>query len=229
MPRRALVERRPWLLCSLAAALAHVAFLVSQTPVPGVYLLALEAVPFWLLGVYAVLRHKGHDTQLLAIMLGLEGVGGALLWLYPGLAQAAMMLGWFAGLSLFLSHRTMAPDINRRIGTGGLFLVTPLLCYFAATRVGLTMPLFYGLALGALAASAWMSTFVQSRVGVGGVLIVFGGVLQITVPDYLSGEAPQAALAWLALYIGNLVLATGVTGELRQRAEVRRVDWDNFR
>ncbi|MBT0671044.1 hypothetical protein HT136_21970 [Novosphingobium profundi] len=228
MPRRALVERRPWLLLSLATALAHAWFLVSRTPVPGVYFMALEALPLWLLSAYAVLRHKGRDTQLLALMLGLEGLAGALSMIYPGLARTIMMLGWFAGLSLFLSHRTQAPDVNRRIGTAGLFLLTPLLCYFAASRIGAAVPLFYGLALGGLAASAWMSTFAQSRVGVGGVLIVFGGVLQITVPDYLAGEAPQAVLAWAALYIGNLVLATGVTGELRMRAEVQRVDWDDF-
>ncbi|WP_226638464.1 hypothetical protein [Novosphingobium profundi] len=228
MPRRALVERRPWLLTSLALALGHAWFLVSRTPVPGVYWMALEALPFALLAVYALLRHKGRDTQLLAAMLGFEALAGALTGFYPGFARIVLMLGWFAGLSLFLSHRSHDPDINRRIGTAGLFLLTPLLCYFAASRVGVPVPLFYGLALGGLAASAWMSTFAQSRVGVGGVLIVVGGVLQITVPEYLAGEAPQAVIAWLALYFGNLVLATGVTGELRQREEIARVDWDDF-
>lgn len=228
MPRRALVERRPWLLASLALALVHGWLLASRTPVAGVYLIALAMFPFWLLAIYAALRHKGRDTRTLAIMLALEGIGAGLSVIYPGYGTLASMLGWMAGLSLFLSHRTFQPDINRRIGTGGLLLLTPLLCYFAASRAGVPVPLFYGLALGGLAASAWMSTFAQSRVGIGGVLMVCGGVLSIAGTDYLDGAAVQATLAWLAFYFGNLVLATGVSGELRQRAVEMSTDWDNF-
>ncbi|MCJ2181427.1 hypothetical protein MTR62_01705 [Novosphingobium sp. 1949] len=228
MPRRALIERRPWLLCSLALAFLYGWVLLTRTPLAGLYLMALSGAPFGLLAAYALLRHKGSDTQGLGLMLGLEGVATGLSSVFPDATMMVMLFGWAAGLTLFLRHRAATPDLNRRIGAAALLLGTPAMCYVAASQSDASVPLFYGLLLGALAASAWMSTFAQGRVGIGGVLVVFGGVLQITVPDYLSAQNGQAPIAWLAFYFGNLVLATGVTGELRLRHARALTDWDNF-
>lgn len=222
MPKRALIERRPWLFASILAA---VAWLVLQGgPTPGVYLLILNAVPLLLLAVYAALRHRGRDTRMLAGMLVLEGLGSAMLDLAPLWALDVLVFAFLIGLGMFLSHRRLMPDAGRRVGAGALTLLTPALCYFAASRAGVPSPLFYGLALGGMAASAWVSTFPQGRVGLGAVLIVVAqviGLVQMGAQD----PAPVALLVdWALFYLGNLILATGVTGELRLREDVARLD-----
>lgn len=209
MSKRALIERRPWLLASIASAVAFIALQSSR--LPGLYLLALAAAPFVLLAVYALQRHRGRDTRLLAVMLVLEGIGLAISSIWPTIAINALLFGYLAGLSLFLSHRIQHPDPDRRVAAAVLLLGTPVLCWVA---IGMGL-MFYGLALGGMAASAWISTFPRSRAGVGAVLIVVANVLGVAVID---GALLPAILAWGLFYVGNVVLATGVTGELIERA-----------
>lgn len=212
MPRRALIERRPWLLASLA--LAAIALWLDDPRMPGVYLMALRAAPIWLLAVYALLRHRGRDTRMLAGMLALEGAGSALALLFPLLALNVLLFANLIGLALFLAHRRLEPDAPHRVGAGALVLLVPAICYYATTRAGIGAPLFFGLSLGGMAAAAWVSTFPQGRVGAGAVLIVFGSVLGLA-----DSVGTAGVLGWALFYLGNLVLATGVTGELRLREE----------
>ncbi|HUD29583.1 MAG TPA: hypothetical protein VMQ93_11975 [Novosphingobium sp.] len=220
MPKPALIERRPWLLASLVCAVGW--FFGLGTAMPGIYFLVLKAAPLLLLAVYAALQHRGGDTRSLAAMLVLEGLGSALQDAMPLIGLNLLLVGYLVGLGLFLAHRRAVVDGGRRASALALTLGTPLLCFFAADRAGVGVPLFLGLALGGMAASAWISTFARSRVGVGAALIVAGNVLTIAamgpMPD---GSALVVALAaWPLFYIGNLILATGVTGELRMREEI---------
>ncbi|GAB7551125.1 hypothetical protein NRB_06220 [Novosphingobium sp. 11B] len=214
MPHRALIERRPWLLASIVLAVAWV-WLRGST-LPGLYLIVLKGAPLALLAVYAVLRHRGNDTRSLAGMLGLEAVGSALWYDVPVIGLNAILIAFLIGLSLFLMHRRAVIDNGRKVAALALTLGTPLLCVFAADQAGVGVPLFLGLALGGMAASAWISTFARSRVGLGAALIAAGVVLEIAAS---GGSALLAMVAWPLFYIGNLVLATGVTGELRMREE----------
>ncbi|MFC0203422.1 hypothetical protein [Novosphingobium soli] len=215
MPRRALIERRPWLVASLACALAWL--WLQDSAVPGLYLIALQALPLLLLGVYAALRHKGNDTRSLAAMLALQGIGGALIETAPLIGLNLLLLAYLIGLGLFMAHRRAVVDSSRRASALALVLGTPLLCFFAADRAGVSVPVFLGLALGGMTAGAWISTFPRGRVGLGAAVIVAGVVLEIAT----LGAAPSvvASIAWPLLYLGNFVLATGITGELRMRQD----------
>lgn len=215
MPHPALIERRPWLLASMALAIAWV--WLRDGTLPGLYLIALKGAPLVVLAIYAGLRHRGNDTRSLAGMLALEGVGTALWYEIPVIGLNAMMIAFLIGLTLFLVHRRAVMDSGRKASALALTLGTPLLCFFAADRAGVGVPLFLGLALGGMAASAWISTFPRSRVGLGAALIVAGVVLDIAASGGSGGLLALAA--WPLFYVGNLVLATGVTGELRMRAE----------
>ncbi len=216
MPHRALIERRPWLLASIALAVAWVWLGLVDSTLPGLYLIVLKGTPLALLAVYAALRHHGNDTRSLAGMLALEAVGSALWYDVPVIGLNAMLVAFLIGLTMFLVHRRAVMDGGRKASALALTLGTPLLCFFAADRAGVAVPLFLGLGLGGMAASAWISTFPRSRVGLGAGLIVAGVVLEIAAA---GGSALLAVVAWPLFYVGNLVLATGVTGELRMRGE----------
>ena len=74
----------------------------------------------------------------------------------------------------------------------------------------------YGLALGGMAATAWMSRFSRYRVGLGAVLFVISDWLIF----YGLGEGDYAELAaslvWPIYYSGQFLIATGVIQTLRK-------------
>lgn len=210
MPNRAIIERRFWLISSIATAVAFVA--LQSSPLPDCYALALAVAPLLLLAGYVLLRGRGRDTRLLAIMLALEGVGSAIGGMYPTIAINLLLLGFLVGLSLFLTHRIANPDPDRKVAAVVLLLGTPAL-FFAS---GSTGSIFFALALGGMAASAWVSAFSRPRVGLGAVMIVVGVVLEIMTIS--EGQDLLLLLAWALFYVGNVLLAIGVTREVPRHA-----------
>ncbi|MCJ2177759.1 hypothetical protein [Novosphingobium album (ex Hu et al. 2023)] len=220
MPRRALIERRPWLLTSILFALAFAWLQDSQ--LPGVYLMVLKAAPLLLLAVYAALRHKGHDTQLLAAMLAFQGLGAAISDLAEDLAGIVMVVGFAFGIGLFLMHRRRHLTPSQKGLAVCLLLLIPAICQLAINphvEAGLA-PLYFGAALGGFAASAWTSSFPRYRTGLGALVVVAGSVGNLVSLHAINGPGVGEILGWPLFYLGNLVLATGVTGELRARAAV---------
>ena len=185
--------------------------------------MALHGGALALLAAYALLRHRGRDTQLLATMLALQAISVVLFDLASAWAMTVLFFAYMVGLSLFLTHRLLAPEATHRVGAAALALGTPALCYFIAWQAGIAIPVFYGLALGGMAGAAWISTFPQGRVGVGGVLLVAGNAIGLSALVDAGGRGEladwRALLSWALFYLGNLALATGVTGELRNRSE----------
>ena len=68
MPRRALVDKRPFLLLSIAAALAFYYLRVSS--LPEIYLVPVKGAAAAMLAVYAFMRHSSPDAKLLGWALG---------------------------------------------------------------------------------------------------------------------------------------------------------------
>ena len=77
MPRRALVERRPWLLASLILGISY--FFAKDSAVPGLYLVAWKGAGVALLAVYALLQGVGRDGRLLAGVMALGALGDVLI------------------------------------------------------------------------------------------------------------------------------------------------------
>ena len=74
MPKRALVEKRPWLLASLAAGISY--FFVMKSPaIPGLMLLAWKGAGVALLAAYALARHQGQDSRMIAGVMALGALG----------------------------------------------------------------------------------------------------------------------------------------------------------
>lgn len=218
MPRRALIERRPWLLTSLVFALAFV--WLQDSRLPGVYLMTLKAAPLVLLAAYAALRHRGHDTLLLAAMLTFEGVGAALSDIDEKQAGIVMAVGFTLGTGLFLSHRRSALTGSQKALAFASLLLTPVVCRLVVNpdaQAGWA-PAYFGVALGAMAAGAWASTFPRHRVGLGALLVIGGSVAALASLRAVNGPGLGGLAGWPLLYLGNLIMATGITGELRARA-----------
>lgn len=215
MPRRALIERRPWLLASILAALAFI--WLQNSPMPGFYLLALKALPLLLLALHALLSHRGSDGSLLAGMLTCEGVGSAVIDYFVYQGTTLMIVGFGFGLGLFLMYRRPVMSSSQKGLVVALLFLTPGIAFLLAPPGMKMTALFYGAAGGGMAAGAWASSFPRYRVGAGSILIVAASLLAIGTSAYEASRF--AALAsWALFFFGNLMLSTGVTAELRARS-----------
>jgi len=221
MPERALAERRPWILASVA--LAIVFWFAKDGRVPGLYLLALEAAPLLLLAVYAWLRLRRPEGRMLAAMMATVGVGVALVEFFAWAGATVLMLGSGLGIAIVVSHRRVPLHPITKAAALALIVLTPAACYFLAEAPENVTAGFYGLAVGGLAAGAWTSSLPRAQVGAGAVLLVAASLVAIAGAGPLYPSRLPGLVTWPLFYLGNCLFCTGVVQRLRPRPKPRLV------
>lgn len=216
MSRRALAEKRPLVLASIAAALAY--YYLRWQPWPELYLMPVKGAAAGLLAVYLWLRHSSPDARLMAWAFGAAALG-----------DMAIMFDFQIGGLLFFAYHVMALGVylrNRRPGlapsqkgaVAALLLLTPLIAWLMPADRGQALNLaLYALALGAMAAGAWGSVFPRYRVGAGAVLFLLSDLLLFAGMGPLQDSVVPQVLVWPIYYLGQLLIATGVAQALRKR------------
>jgi hypothetical protein len=224
MPRRALTQKRPLLAASIAAALAF--FYLRAGPWPELYLIPLKGAAVGLLAAYLWLRHPSPDARLMAGAFGLAALGD--------MAAEIETNRLFAGLLFFAYHvtaltvylRNQRPVLtpSQKAAVVTLLVATPVIAWLLpADRAQASNVAFSALALGAMAAGAWASTFPRYRVGAGAVLFVLSDLLLFAEMGPLQGSAVSQFLIWPTYYLGQLLIATGVVQSLHKRHPQLRV------
>lgn len=217
MPRRALIERRPWLLASIAAAIGN--FALQDSAVPGLYLLVLKGLPVALLAIYALLRHAGRDANMVAAIMALGAVGdvGVELDLLAG--GTAFACAHVLAIVLFLQHRREVLTPSQKLAGLVLVVFTPVVAWLLpAERASALLVAAYGLVLGVMAGAAWTSSFPRYRVGLGAVLFVASDLFIFAKLGPLANSPVPDWTIWPLYYTGQLLICTGVVGTLRARA-----------
>ena len=222
MSRRALAEKRPFLLASMAAALAF--YVLRWGAWPELYLIPVKGAAAALLAVYLWMRHSSPDARLMAWAFGAASLG-----------DMAIEFGRTAGGLLFFAYHVMALGVylrNRRESlapsqkwaAAAMLLLTPLIAWsMPADRAEATNLALYGLALGAMAASAWASAFPRYRVGAGAVLFLVSDLLLFAELGPLQGSIVPQIMVWPLYYLGQFLIATGIAQTLRKRDPELRV------
>lgn len=217
MPGRALIERRPWLLASMAAAIAN--FALQGSAVPGLYLLALKGAPVALLAVYALLRHAGRDASTMAGIMVLGAVGDVAVEFDLLVGGTAFACAHVLAIVFFLQHRRERLERSQRLFGLAIFGLTPVIAYLLpAERPSALLVAAYGLVLGAMAGAAWTSIFPRYRVGLGAVLFVASDLLIFARLGPLAGSPLPDWTIWPLYYLGQFLICTGVIQALRSRA-----------
>ena len=211
MSDQSLIDRRPWLLASIAAAIAY--YLMMAQPMGEVWLILLKGSGVALLAVYAFERHPSSDAKLLALVLLLSAAGDMLIRLELMWGGAAFFASHLAAMTLYLRNQREHSTPSQKALAVMLLLFTPLICWLLTRDLGVTS---YGLALGGMASTAWMSRFTRYRVGLGAVLFAISDFL-----IFYGLGGPDAAkiadwLVWPLYYFGQFLIATGVIQTLRK-------------
>ena len=214
MPKRALMEKRPLLLASIAAAIAYYFLLDSQ--VPGVGLMALKGGGAGFLAAYALMRHDSADARLLALIMLLAALGDIAMELDFGVGGIIFFASHVAAMALYLRNRRTNITPSQKLFAVALLLLTPLIAWLLVARVENPTPVvIYALSLGAMAGLAWTSSFSRYHVGIGAVLFVISDLLIFARMDLMALSPLPDLLIWPTYYIGQFLIATGVIQTLR--------------
>jgi len=222
MPKRALAQKRPFLLLSIAAALAFYYLQVSE--LPELYLIPLKGSAVGLLAIYAFVRHSGPDARLYTWALGSAALGDMAIEVDLKVGALLFFLHHVLALGVFLRNRREQLAKTQSWVVGLTLILTPviawLLPYDEAMRwnVGL-----YAISLGAMASGAWASSFPRYRVGAGAMLFLVSDMLLFAEMGPLSGSDLPQYLVWPVYYLGMFLMCTGVIQTLRKRDPQLRV------
>ena len=216
MPRRALIEKRPWLLGSLVAGIGY--YFISGSAVPDLYEWALKGAGAAFLAVYALVGHSGRDSRQIALIMALGALGDVLIELSLQAGAAAFLVGHLVAIHLYLRHHRVSLSASQKALALALLVLVPLIAFqLPADRVGAPGVALYSLGLAAMAASAWTSSFPRYRVGLGAIMFVISDLLIFARMGTLAGSVVPGLLIWPLYYFGQFLICTGVVGELRQR------------
>ena len=216
MPKRALIEKRPWLLASLIAGISF--WFVKDGHLPGVYQMAWEGAGVALLAVYALVRHHGADSRQIGTVMALGALGDVLIELSLELGAVAFLIGHLVAIHLYWRHRRAETSASQKLAALAMLVLIPLIAWLLpADRAAAPGILFYSLGLSAMTAMAWTSSFPRYQVGIGAVLFAVSDLLIFARLGPLATSALPGLLIWPLYYFGQFLICTGVIGELRRR------------
>ena len=216
MPRRALVDHRPWLLAGVIAAVAYY-FLQGSIKVEPIEI-AIKGLGVGFLAIYALRRAPGVDGTILTIALALSALADMALELWFEAGGALFAVSHVAAIVLYMRNRRDGASLSQRLLGLALIIMVPAFSYVLSND-----PLIgvYAITLGAMAATAWTSRFPRYRVGIGALLFVVSDWLIFSrMGPFDLGDLPDL-LVWPLYFAGQLMIATGVVQSLRGETPVR--------
>jgi uncharacterized membrane protein YhhN len=217
MAKRALIEKRPWLLASLAAAILFCALRLTRTP--ELWLVPLPGVATGLLALYALLQRAGSTSRHLAAIMTVAAIRDVLFQVDLAISALVFFVYHLLAISLYLRHPREHATATQKAAAVAMLVLTPIVAWSLPADRTLAAPMaLYGLAVGGMAACAWMSAFPRYRVGIGAALLLAFNLIVIAELGPLMGQEVPDLLSWPLYYVGQLLVTVGVVQTLRSRS-----------
>jgi hypothetical protein len=213
MPKPALVEKRPYLLASIAAAVAF--YLLDGGALGELYIALIKGAAVGFLAIYAWHRSPSRDVHLIAAVMAIAALADMVIEFYEIEGGALFFSSHLVALALYLQphNRRRVLTASQKAAAVALLLLTPLAAFLLSREASVA---FYALSLGAMAAAAWTSRFSRYHLGVGALLFVASDLLIFArMGGHGLGGLP-GWLIWPAYYVGPLLICTGVVQTLRR-------------
>jgi uncharacterized membrane protein YhhN len=217
MAKQALIEQRPWLLASVAAATAY--YFLRDNPIgEGTWGILLKGAGVSLLAVRVPNDRRGIDGAMLVLALALAAVGDMAIELDFLTGGVFFTAAHCVAVALYLRNRHPRPSPVQKLMGLALLIGTPLVSYGLSGQVNIAI---YASFLGAMAAAAWMSHYPRYRVGTGAVLFVISDWLILSRMGAYDFAPLPDLMIWPLYYIGQVMIATGIVQCLRGEQPVR--------
>ena len=216
VPKRALIEKRPWLVASLVAGVSY--WLAAKGHVPGLWLIVWKGAGVALLAAYAWAHHPSRNAHLLALVMALGAIGDMLIEMFFTAGAVAFFLGHLAAIALYLRHRRTHPSGSQKAAAVATLIGVPLISWQLTQAADVT---FYAVSLAGMAAAAWLSSFPRYRVGAGAMMFVVSDLLIFARMGPLAGTSLPDLLIWPLYYFGQFLICTAVISTLRDRGEYK--------
>lgn len=217
MPKRALAEKRPWLLASLLAGISY--YFVRDGQIPGLYLMAWKGAGVALLALYALARHKGADSRQIAAVMAFGALGDVLIELVLEWGAVAFLIGHLIAIHLYRRHRRARLSPSQKLAGIAFAVLIPAISFMLPSdRAAAPGVALYALGLGVMTAAAWTSSFPRYRVGLGAVMFAVSDLLIFARIGPMAQSPLPNLLIWPLYYFGQFLICTGVVGELRRRS-----------
>ena len=215
MPKRALVEHRPYLLLSLLFAVTY--FFAMDGKVGGAFLSIWKGAGVGFLAIYAAHRGVGRDGLLIAVFLLLCALADVVLEFSFLVGGALFAVAHLVAIALYLGNRRERTTGSQKAAGLALLAGTPLIAAM------LTYPLdnwhlvaIYALVVGAMGASAWTSSFPRYRVGIGAILFVVSDLFIFAREAGHISLGLAEWLVWPIYYSAQFLIVTGVVQTIRK-------------
>ena len=211
MPKRTLIEDRPWLVAGIALAIAF--WVLSDSALGGLFQIALKGGSVAALAGYALSRSRAPDARLIAAVMAIGAAGDVGIELDTKVGGGLFLLSHLVAIALYLRNRRPGPTATQTAAAVALVIGVPIAAWLLAHD---PMAVVYAIALGAMAASAWLSRFSRYHVGIGALLFVVSDLL---IFARLGGELDQGVTSWFVwplYYAGQLMICTGVIRAVRR-------------
>lgn len=170
-----------------------------------------------LLAVYAALRARSLDGWLLCAVMALGAAGDVLLEVI-GLTKGAVafLAGHLVAIGLYA--RNLRPGTARpAAGLGALAFaaaVSGAAYALPGDRAAAPGVAAYALALGLMAATAWLSRFPRAMTGAGALGFVVSDLLIFAHGGPLAGQAWVSPAIWVLYFGGQALIVLGVARTL---------------
>lgn len=211
MPKRALIEQRPWLLGGIAMAIAF--WFLADGALGGTFKIALKGASVAALAGYALSRSRARAGRMIAAVMAAGAMGDVALELSTVAGGAFFLLSHLIAIALYLTNRRPHPAGTQKAAAGALLVGVPLAAWILARD---PMAVIYAIALGGMAASAWLSRFSRYNVGIGALMFVASDLLIFARLGGVLGENVTGWLVWPLYYAGQLLICTGVIRAVRR-------------
>ena len=210
MPKRALIDHRPWLLSGILLAIAF--WMLSDGRIGGVFLMALKGGSVAALAAYAWARCPGLDARLVAAVMAIGAAGDIGMELDTVVGGGLFLVSHLVAIALYVRNRRVVLSATQNAAAVSILIGVPIAAWLLARD---PLAVIYAITLATMAATAWRSRFSRYRVGVGTLLFVASDLLIFArLGERLDG-ATTSWLVWPLYYSGQLLIATGAIRTLR--------------
>jgi uncharacterized membrane protein YhhN len=174
------------------------------------------------LALAAARSARDADGWLFAFVLAFGAIGDILLEVEFAAGAASFAIGHALAILLYLRNRRPGP----RIADGAVAAAMIAAAILGPLFLLLGQPeqyafALYGLLLGAMAASAWLSHFPRKLVAMGAILFLASDLLIAARLGLAERPAAMGLAIWWTYFAGQLLIFLGVSSRLAQRVRER--------